>query len=117
MVNDMLGGHIPTAIGTLGTMAPYIASASCRIAVSAHKGSRICRTCDVAEAGFPDASTSRGRAGDDGSGGTPAPSCRGREGSAHRIQSRPCKQFPGVRSGGHRQQLHRLPSQSRASGR
>lgn len=30
MVNDMLGGHIPVAIGTLGTMAPFLASGQIR---------------------------------------------------------------------------------------
>lgn len=56
MVNDMLGGHIPVAIGTLGTMAPYLASGQIRaLAVIGHaRLANLPGVPTMAEAGLTD---------------------------------------------------------------
>ncbi|MDM0103450.1 tripartite tricarboxylate transporter substrate binding protein [Variovorax sp. J22R24] len=56
MIQDMIGGQIPVAIGTLGTMAPHIASGSLRplAIIGEQRLSDVPNVPTMAEAGFPD---------------------------------------------------------------
>ncbi|MDM0025457.1 Bug family tripartite tricarboxylate transporter substrate binding protein [Variovorax saccharolyticus] len=57
MIQDMIGGQIPMGIGTLGTMAPHIASGSLRplAIIGEERLPELPNVPTMAEAGFPDA--------------------------------------------------------------
>jgi tripartite-type tricarboxylate transporter receptor subunit TctC len=56
MIQDMIGGQIPVGIGTLGSMAPHIASGSLRplAIIGDSRLSEMPKVPTMAEAGFPD---------------------------------------------------------------
>ncbi|MGJ7509801.1 Bug family tripartite tricarboxylate transporter substrate binding protein [Variovorax sp. GT1P44] len=56
MIQDMIGGQIPVGIGTLGSMAPHIASGSLRplAIIGDSRLSDMPKVPTMAEAGFPD---------------------------------------------------------------
>lgn len=56
MIQDMIGGQIPVGIGTLGSMAPHIASGSLRplAIIGDNRLSEMPKVPTMSEAGFPD---------------------------------------------------------------
>jgi tripartite-type tricarboxylate transporter receptor subunit TctC len=56
MINDMLGGQIPMAIGTLGTMAPFLASGQLRplAVIGERRLQNLPNVPTMTEAGFPE---------------------------------------------------------------